>query len=150
MPEDHESGRPRVVVGVDGSDASKAALRWALRYAGQTGAGITAVCVWTYPADFYYGMTPPSFGDVWQPDTDAQQTLDATVRDVVGEERPPGFETMTCEGNPAHVLVELSADAAMLVVGSRGHGGFSGMLIGSVSSACAAYARCPVLVIRGK
>ena len=150
QPDDQPAGRPYVVVGVDGSPAARAALRWALRYADTTGAAIRAVCVWTYPADFYYGMTPPSFGEVWHPDTDARQVLDDTVREVVGNSLPEGFEKVVCEGNPAKVLVDASADAAMLVVGSRGHGGFTGLLIGSVSSDCAAYARCPVLIIRGE
>lgn len=148
MSQEPRSARPRVVVGVDGSQSSKAALRWALEYAERTGAGVTAVFVWTYPAEFSYGLTPP--GDAWHPDTDARQALDAAVHEVVADQPPPDFETAVCEGHPAHVLVELSADAEILVVGSRGHGGFTGMLLGSVSEACAAHARCPVLIIREK
>ncbi len=148
MSEDQEFTGRRVVVGVDGSPASEAALRWAVRFAEQTGAGVTAVCVWQYPAEFVHGITPPSSPEAWHPDTDAQQVLDGTVRTVLGDRRPPGFETLTCEGHPAQVLLDLSRDAAMLVVGSRGRGGFTGMLLGSVSSTCAAHARCPVLVIR--
>lgn len=148
MSEEQESPGRHVVVGVDGSPASEAALRWAVRFAERTGAGVTAVCVWRYPAEFMHGITPPSSPEVWHPDADARQVLDDAVRSVVGEQPPPGFETLTCEGHPAKVLVELSADAEMLVVGSRGHGGVTGMLLGSVSSACAASARCPVLIIR--
>ena len=148
MSEEPVTARSRVLVAVDGSRSSKAALRWALEYTERTGGGLTAVYVWTYPAEFSYGLTPP--GEAWHPDTDAQQALDAAVREVVGEQRPPSLETVVCEGHPAQVLVERSAGAEMLVMGSRGHGGFAGMLLGSVSEACVAHAHCPVLIIREK
>ena len=148
MSQPQESSGRRVVVGVDGSPSSEAALRWAVQFAEKTGAGVTAVCAWQYPAEFIHGITPPSSPEVWHPDADARQVLDDTVRTVLGERRPPGFETLACEGHPAQVLVEQSADAELLVVGSRGRGGFTGMLLGSVSSTCAAHARCPVLIIR--
>ena len=68
---------------------------------------------------------------------------------VLGADRPADFETVIVEGNPAEVLVHRSEGARVLVVGSRGHGGFAGLLLGSVSSACAERAHCPVLVVHG-
>lgn len=150
MSEHPGSPGGRVVVGVDGSPASQEALRWAARFAGRIGAGVTAVCVWQYPAEFVHGITPPSYAEVWHPEADAREILDATVRAALGEQPPPGLETLTREGHPAQVLVDLSAGATMLVVGSRGRGGFAGMVLGSVSAACSAQARCPVLVVRGR
>jgi nucleotide-binding universal stress UspA family protein len=68
---------------------------------------------------------------------------------VFGGRRPPGLRTDVREGNAARVLLEASEGARMLVVGSRGHGGFAGLLLGSVSAACAEHASCPVLVLHG-
>ena len=138
------TGAGRIVVGVDGSPSSKAALRWALDYAGLTGKRVTAVSAWQYPHDYGFAMTPV---EVWHPDTDAVEALEAAVRDVAGDDRPDEFEAMTRQGHPTKVLLDLSNDAELLVVGSRGHGGFAGLLLGSVSSAVAEHARCPVLVM---
>ncbi|MDD0857766.1 universal stress protein [Arthrobacter alpinus] len=63
---------------------------------------------------------------------------------------PEGFSGVCVRGTPARVLMEHSKSAQMLIVGSRGHGGFAGMLLGSVSSACAEHAGCPVLVVHGE
>lgn len=85
--------------------------------------------------------------EAWHPDTDAVEALEAAVRDVAGDDRPDELEAITRQGQPTKVLLDLSRDAALLVVGSRGHGGFAGLLLGSVSAACAERARCPVLVM---
>ena len=145
MPdEQHVTGTGHIVVGVDGSPSSKAALRWALDYAGLTGKRVTAVSAWQYPHDYGFATTP---AEVWHPDTDAAEALEAAVRDVTGDDRPEEFEAITRQGHPTMVLLDLGNEADLLVVGSRGHGGFAGLLLGSVSAACAEHARCPVLVM---
>jgi nucleotide-binding universal stress UspA family protein len=87
--------------------------------------------------------------DGWDPGLDAEKALTATIDAVFGEHRPGRLTVTVREGNAAHVLLEASRDAQLLVVGSRGHGGFTGMLLGSVSTACTEHASCPVLVVRG-
>ena len=140
----HERGTGRIVVGVDGSPSSRAALRWALDYARLSGKRVTAVSAWQYPHDYGFAVTPV---EVWHPDTDAAEALEAAVRDVTADDRPDAFEAITRQGHPTKVLLDLGNEADLLVVGSRGHGGFTGLLLGSVSAACAEHARCPVLVM---
>lgn len=139
----------RIVVGVDGSDSSRTALRWALEFGERSHIPVVAMTVWRYPADFPYGMTPPSSPEVWHPDADAARVLDDTIRAVTGEHRSPALLAVTCEGHPAEVLVRESASAQLLVVGSRGHGRLTGRLLGSVGASCAEHAHCPVAIIRG-
>lgn len=138
-------GRPaRIVVGVDGSEPSEAALRWAARLAPVLGAVIDAVIAWQDPSR--YGWTALVSQD-WRPDQDAAKVLEQSLSNVFGAERPPGLLATTREGHAANVLLEASEDAEMLIVGSRGHGGFAGLLLGSVSTACAEHAHCAVLVV---
>ncbi|MDA8317745.1 MAG: universal stress protein [Actinomycetota bacterium] len=135
----------RVIVGVDGSTSSLGAVGWAGDYAAATGAPITLVAAWEWPTS--YGWSIPMPVD-YNPSGDAQRILDdaaATLR-----ERHPSLsvETQAVEGPPAQVLVDASETAALLVVGCRGHGQLTGMIIGSVSERCVAHAHCPVLVYR--
>ncbi len=143
------SSRP-IVVGVDGSDPSKLALRWAASLSQATAAPIYAVAAWHLP--LAYGWAPgASAGPPEQaPDAYAARMLDETISEVFPGGRPAGLRTGVHEGNAARVLLEQAADATMLVVGSRGHGGFAGLLLGSVSSHCAEHASCPVLVVHGE
>jgi nucleotide-binding universal stress UspA family protein len=83
----------------------------------------------------------------WSPAGDAQQVLDAAAARVFDGETPDWYRSSTRKGKPARVLIEASAGAEMLVLGSRGHGGFVGLMLGSVSMACAAHAHCPVLIV---
>ncbi len=85
----------------------------------------------------------------WNPEEDAQRVLDDTVAQAYGTDPPPSLKLTVQVGGAARVLLEASTDARMLVVGSRGHGGFVGLLLGSVSGACAEHAHCPVLVVHG-
>jgi nucleotide-binding universal stress UspA family protein len=136
---------PRIVVGVDGSEQSKLALRWAVRISATTSASIDAVTAWHFPISFGWGYT----SEVWDPETDATKCLEDTVDEIFGAERPAGLRLLVRQGLPAKVLLDESGGATMLIVGSRGHGGFAGLLLGSVSANCAEHATCPVLVIHG-
>lgn len=140
-----EAEPKRIVVGVDGSAPSKDALRWAARIATATGGVIEAIIAWEFPQT--YGW--PVGMDDWRPDVDAAEVLRQTLDEVFGKERPTGLRTVVAEGHARQVLLSASDGAEMLVVGSRGHGGFAGLLLGSVSAACAEHARCPVLVVHG-
>ncbi len=144
MTTDPAPASGRIVVGVDGSEPSKAALRWAARISAVIGAPIDAVLAWQLPSSL--GWAYPR-GD-WSPLADAENTLGVTV-DAVLATRPDGMRLFVEEGNPAKVLLEHSKGAELLVVGSRGHGGFVGLLLGSVSANCAEHATCPVLVFHG-
>lgn len=135
--------RPRIVVGVDGSDPSKLALRWAARIAAAENARIEAVIAWQLPALAYASMEP-----IVDMQHAMEEVLLHTVDDVFGDQRPDGMELRAVQGGGAPVLVDASADAVMVVVGSRGRGGFVGLLLGSVSSKVAEHAECPVLVVR--
>jgi nucleotide-binding universal stress UspA family protein len=136
----------RIVVGVDGSEPSKSALRWAARFAAMSGGAIEAVLAWQPPVSYGGAYPPPD----WRPDLDAEAILNSTVDEVFGDDRPADIRLIVEEGNAAAVLLEYSNGAELLVTGSRGHGGFAGLLLGSVSSHCAEHATCPVLVVHGE
>jgi nucleotide-binding universal stress UspA family protein len=138
--------KPRIVVGIDGSTCSAEALQWALRIANTTDATIDAVIAWHLPNMYGVGYLP---GD-YDPASDAEKILTEAVDAAVGLTRPADMRLIVKQGIPAKVLLDESEGAQMLVVGSRGHGGFAGLLLGSVSAACAEHARCPVLVVHGE
>jgi nucleotide-binding universal stress UspA family protein len=139
------AGRGRIVVGVDGSESSKQALRWAARLSAAEGSHIEAITAWDYPQAYNSPVDPN-----WRPDLDAEMILDDTLREVFGDDRPAGLDPIVRHGPPRTVLIEASEGAELLIVGSRGHGGFAGLLLGSVSSACSEHAHCPVLVLHDK
>ncbi|GGM89897.1 hypothetical protein GCM10009721_14040 [Terrabacter tumescens] len=86
----------------------------------------------------------------WRPDVDADTVLRETLDEVFGGHRPEGLQPEVVHGSARTVLIEASRGASLLVVGSRGHGGFAGLLLGSVSSACSEHAHCPVLVFHDR
>jgi len=139
----------RIVVGVDGSECSKNALAWALNQARRSGARVEAVCTWQEPA--MYGFSYASAPGVFEGESLSaltEKTLHETIAEVSG--RVGGsveVVPMVVEGPAAMVLLRIAAGAELLVVGSRGHGAFSGMLLGSVSQHCVQHAPCPVAVI---
>ncbi|HSY16345.1 MAG TPA: universal stress protein [Jatrophihabitantaceae bacterium] len=145
MSEASDLSSERIVVGVDGSDSSKDALRWASRIATATGATIEAVIAWQFPASLGWSSIPEG----WDPREDAEKVVINAVDAAFGAQRPAGLSVLTQEGYPSKILLDRSNGAQMLVVGSRGHGGFVGLLLGSVSAACAEHATCPVLVVHG-
>jgi nucleotide-binding universal stress UspA family protein len=133
----------RVVVGVDGSASSLDALDWAGAYAASTGAPIQLVAAWSWPNSYGWAIPLP---EGYSPSADAERVLSECKARLLEHHPRLSVATAALEGHPAQVLVELSSGAALLVVGSRGHGQFAGMVIGSVSEHCAAHAHCPVLV----
>ena len=135
-----------IVVGIDGSVSSIAALDWAVRQAEMTGYSLKVVATWDWPAA--YGMAFSYVPSDYSPSADAQKILDSALERVRREHPGVTIESLVVEGHPAPVLVEASRGADLLVVGSRGHGEFSGMLLGSVSEHCVTNAHCPVLVFR--
>jgi len=138
-----------IIVGVDGSEESKEALRWAIEEAQLRRATLRAVHAWTVQAVYVHGYAPPP--ELFDRDLArdrAVQTLDAVVAEVAGEDPPVRVERVTSEGSAAQVLVEAAKDADLLVVGSRGRGDFAGLLLGSVSHQCAHHARCAVVIVR--
>jgi nucleotide-binding universal stress UspA family protein len=143
--ESARQGQPTIVVGVDGSASSKEALAWALHQAQMTGARVMAVTCWEYPVTF--GWTPP-YPENFDPDADARTMLDAVIDEAPGGVGDVDVERVVAEGHPAQVLVEASKGADLLVLGTRGHGGFTGLLLGSVSEHCVTNAPCPVVVVR--
>lgn len=145
MTSSDNTAAARVVVGIDGSAQSKQALRWAASMAGASGARVETIAVWQYPTSYGWVAVP----DDWNPGLDMEKALAATVDEVFGADRPAGLRLTVVEGYPTTVLLEASKGARMLVVGSRGHGGFAGLLLGSVSAAVAEHASCPVLVVHG-
>ena len=135
--------RPRIVVGVDGSDPSKLALRWAARIAAAEDARIEVVMAWQMPTLAY-----ASIGPIVDMQDSMEKALADAVNDVFGQQRPNDMTLRTVQGGGASVLLDASGDALMVVVGSRGRGGFAGLLLGSVSAKVAEHAECPVLVVR--
>jgi nucleotide-binding universal stress UspA family protein len=136
----------RIVVGVDGSDESKDALRWAFHQAEVTGASLEAVTTWHIPNAAYGAPVPMATGYDFAPGS--RMMLDKTVREVLGEHPTVKVSTVVEEGHAALMLLEAAIGADLLVLGSRGHGAFAGMLLGSVSEHCVAHAPCPVVVVR--
>ena len=150
MPAEQNPVRDVIVVGVDGSQPSKHALRWAEFIASSTRSTIQVVAAWQpYTAASGMGYGSVAVPEDWAAESDTAKWVAETVDEVFGARRPAGLQIISRQGVTAHVLLEASSDARMLVVGSRGHGGFAGLLLGSVSSACAEHAACPVLVIHG-
>lgn len=138
---------PRIVVGVDGSQSSVAALQEALDLAEDIGATVLAVTVWDVPS--IVGSTDD--GGVSGSATDARMIQAGVLRKAICASasggQGSGAQTLVLRGDPRVILVQASLTALMLVVGRRGYGSLYGLPTGSVSSACVAYAHCPVLVV---
>jgi nucleotide-binding universal stress UspA family protein len=132
----------RLVVGVDGSPASRCALRWAVRQAELTGGAITAITAWGYP--IFYGMEAAGAFD------DIQHAAEQTLAETVAQTSHPAvtIHQEVTQGHAAEALLEAAKNADLLVIGSRGHGGFAGILLGSVSQHCAQHSACPVVIVR--
>ncbi|MBK6873051.1 MAG: universal stress protein [Kineosporiaceae bacterium] len=135
----------RVIVGIDGSARSREALTWAVTEASLRGAELHAVTAW---------WVPGGYGDVWMISpgadyaTEAGKILDAALVEALGPQEAQLVHRHLVEGNPANALIDLAGPGDLIVVGSHGHGGFVGALIGSVSQRVAAHAQCPVVIVR--
>jgi nucleotide-binding universal stress UspA family protein len=141
-----QSDKRRIVVGVDGFESSKAALRWAIRQAKLTGAEVEAITAWHIPVGTGWVPTPDM--------PDYQDDAFAVLTEALNEMSAVDPDVQVCprvvEGRAGQVLVDAADGADLLVVGSRGHRGLAEALLGSVGQYCANNASCPVVIMRGK
>ena len=140
------SRTPRIVVGVDGFESSKAALRWAIHQAKLTGAMVDAVTVWQIPAGS--GLIPAA--DLPDYQDDARIILTEAIAEMCTVDSEVEVRPYVTEGRAGPVLVAAAEGADLLVVGCRGHGGLAEALLGSVGQYCVHHAPCPVVIMRGK
>lgn len=140
-----ETLRP-IVVGIDGSDSAKAALEWAVCQANLTHEPLAIITTWQHPKSYDWTQLLPQETD-FAPI--AQRLLDDSVNAVLANNPDLHVTALAVQGHPAVTLLDHSRGASLVVVGSRGHGEFVGMLLGSVSAFLAAHAHCPVAIIRG-
>lgn len=133
-----------IVVGIDGSECSEHALRFAISEARIRGTDVRAVIAWSVP---YYEFPLP----VEDVRGGAQAVLDRSIERVLAEqtEPVPSIQRSTVQGQAAFVLIGESMSAELLVVGSRGHGAVAALLLGSTSNQCAHHAGCPIAIVRG-
>jgi nucleotide-binding universal stress UspA family protein len=141
------ASRYAIVVGVDGSPESKAALEWAIDEAGLRGCGVLALYAWAFPAITAPLAPGPLVYDGEVLHREAEELLDAAVAETDGGEGVR-VRQVVVEGDAAGALIEASEEAELLVVGSRGLGGVASVLLGSVSKRCAHEAACPVVIVR--
>lgn len=150
---------PAVVVGVDGSAGAREALRWALAEGRLRKAPVRAVHAWTFgyiggsiEGDPYlgdpFGWYTKALGvDLSDLHRAAEDLLERALADVGEDADGVEIERQVVQGAAAEVLVAAAAPGDLLVVGSRGHGDFAGLLLGSVSQKCVHHASCPVVVV---
>lgn len=137
-----------VLVGVDGSPGSREALTWAYRYAERTGASLQVVTAFRY--EEVVGVP----GASWPVQTFEEIQLEArrlqreVTEAVIPEDTAVSVQAEVVFGNPVSVLLERAATVDLLVLGSRGLGGFKGLILGSVSQQCLHHAPCAVTVVR--
>ncbi len=138
-----------IVVGVDGSEGAKAALEFAFEEARLRGAEVEAVCAWRIPTVLFNAGWVPVPLDPAEYEQLAKTTLEQSLADAGAADSGVGVRAVTREGHAVDVLIEEARTADLLVVGSRGLGGFRGLLLGSVSHQCAQHAPCPVAIVPG-
>jgi len=139
-----------IVVGVDGSESALRALEWATEEARLRASRLLIVTAWHVPIGAYgaSGFAPPVAPSLRE---SVQQEGERVAGRAVRQAQEAGLEQvvqLVREGQAAHVLIQAARDAELLVVGSRGHGGFASLLLGSVSQQCAHHARCPIVIVR--
>lgn len=133
----------RIIVGIDDSPNARAALRWALDNSGPDDE-VTALNIWHTPATggFEMGMLDPAVFE-----EGARETLAAVVDDVAAGDETDRVRQVVVGGHAPSVLIAESEEADLLVLGARGHGGFTGLLLGSVTTSVAHHASCPVVIV---
>lgn len=139
-----------IVVGVDGSPGSRSALEWAAEEARLRNLPLRLVLAWYPPVGLYGGVglagldgeTIRGFGEL------AEERLARVCEEVAASLEGLEVERVVVEDVAAHALLDAAADADLLVVGTRGHGGFAGLLLGSVSQQCAHHSPCPIVIVR--
>ena len=144
MSEAVEKNERFIVVGVDGSDPSLKALRWAAQQARLTGATLRVLTTWEVATGTGW---VPTFPVDYDPQAVARQALDEAVTETLGADPDVAVERIVKEGHAAPILLAAAKDADLLVVGSHGHGAFTGMLIGSVSEHLVRHAPCAIVVV---
>lgn len=138
----------RIVVGIDGSKSGDEALRFALEEARLRGAALRIITVWSTPSAAYAGMAHVPTFDLREAEEQAANERLAAARALVGDAAGIEVETVAVEGQVARALVAEAEGAELLVVGSRGHGGFTSLLLGSVSQQVAHHAQVPLAIVR--
>lgn len=154
---EHARAASVVVVGVDGSDGAREALRWALAEARLRKAPLRIIHAWTYA---FIGAAGGGYGymggfnssttiDIESDELqrEAEELVDHLIAEVAGDVKDIEVERQVIGGSAAEILVGAVSAGDLLVVGSRGHGGFAGLLLGSVSQQCVHHAPCPVVVV---
>ena len=141
------AGGSGLVVGVDGSDHAEHALRWAIAEARLRGARLHVVTTWSLPSALYGPIGVATYDEAAG---ELRANADRIAHAAVETARGAGVDAdaVVRQAHAADALIETSREADLLVVGSRGHGGFTGLLLGSVSAQCAHHAACPVVIIR--
>ncbi len=143
---------PRVVAAVDGSEGSRAALRFAMEDAARRGVPVEAVVAYR-PPDYWTDLNVVGAADIDRLRSRLRAESEGWVRALVDEVTAtlpgpaPDVTVLAAHGAPAEVLIRESSGADLLVLGSRGHGGFSSVLLGSTSLQCMLHATCPVTVV---
>jgi len=134
----------RIVVGIDGSECSLAALQWAARQAQLTDSPLE-VCMSWERLQYGLGFVLP---DSFDPESEARTLLDDEINKIRIAFSGVEFSPVLVEGHPAPALVEATRGADLLVVGSHGYGAFTGMMLGSVSEYCVQHVSCPITIVR--
>lgn len=138
-----------IVVGIDGSRSGQQALEWAVRHAATEQAPLTVLTVHPVASSTWTGAPISSAQDQADQDKMLYAAKEAVAKAIIELDVQPGEVSVRAISDlPARALIEASRDADLIVVGSRGHGGFSGLPIGSVSSQVVSHAACPVVVVR--
>ena len=137
-----------VLVGVDGSPQSGAALKYAVAEANRRGARLRVVSTY-FPEYSLHGRTQPLSVSEAAIEVDVEAQIRRMVEEALaGNAVAPPVEIVVAAGPPAGVLIDMSGEVDVLVVGHRGRGGFASMLLGSVGLQCVLHANCPVIVVR--
>lgn len=139
----------KIVVGVDGSENSTAALEWALTQAERDGADVEAVLAWSEPVAGGIGGGYYVLPNVEEFRDSHRQQLDGILEEARSKHPDASLKGVLMRDTPAHALLDAAEGADLVVVGSRGHGGFLGLLLGSVSQQIVNHAPCPAVVVPG-